>query len=341
MSLYIDLKYLLMLSPRLARFKKKSDNLYNCRCPICGDSTTNTTKARGYFYKQRTDLFYKCHNCQVSKHFGTFLKEFDSELYKTYVFERYAKAPAEKKSHSNVTSKKVVKFTEPFSPARQFERLAQRLSSLPKTHPAVAYCHSRGITEKKKLDSLYVISINDVIELAPRYKDRLAKGPPRLAIPFYDLKGNLTGLTLRTIQDEALRYIAIKLEEDGDVPLIFGLQNMDPDRTVYVVEGALDSLFLPNSIACNGTSFQKIEQLKLTKDKVVVVIDNQPRNKDVCKVYEKYIALGYKVCIWPALLGPKDLNEMAQEGYNIPQLVKSCVKQGLAAQVAFTQWRKC
>ena len=75
MSLFTDIKYLNQIGNRLSLFKRKGDYLYNCRCHICGDSQTKKNKARGYFYRANNDLFYKCHNCDASQHFGTFLKK--------------------------------------------------------------------------------------------------------------------------------------------------------------------------------------------------------------------------------------------------------------------------
>lgn len=342
MSLYIDLKYLMMVAPRLGKFKKKADYLFNCRCPLCGDSTSNENKARGYFYKQRTGLFFKCHNCGVGKHFGTFLKDFDPLSYKNYVFERYSDGNAERKPHSKTAELQAPPVQRaPFSVTRKFERMAARLDTLPDEHPAVQYCLSRNIPEEN-LSELAVVKMADVLALAPQYKGRLnPKGPDRLAIPFYNEAGDLTGLTLRTIEDEALRYIAVKMDEDSEKPLIFGLQHVDLTKRIYVVEGALDSLFLPNAIACNGTSFGKIETLNLPKKRVVVVIDNQPRNREVCKVYTKYIALGYRVVIWPHMLEEKDLNEMATAGHDVREIVRANIHSGLAAQAAFAHWRKC
>ena len=327
------------LSPRLGKFRKKSENLFNCRCPVCGDSTTNVNKARGYFYKQRNDLFYKCHNCSASKHFGTFLKDFDPTLYKEYVFERYAKGEPAKKSHAKV-EKVMKKAVEPFSATRTFERLAQRLDTLPADHEAIAYCNERKIA-KSKFPLLYVLSMADVLTIAPQYKKRIGNGPSRLAMPFYNLKGELTGISLRTLHNEALRYLIIRLTEDEQEPLIFGLQKIDSKKTLYVVEGAIDSLFLPNSIACNGTSFGKIDQLGLPAKKIVVVIDNQPRNKEVCRTYEKYITAGYSVVIWPETLQEKDLNEMFVAGKDPVKLVRQNIYQGIAATAAIMKWRRC
>ena len=77
MSLYLDQKYLTLISNRLPLFKKKKDNTYNCRCIICGDSAKKTTKARGYFFPNKNKLFYKCFNCDVAMAFSSFLKQLD------------------------------------------------------------------------------------------------------------------------------------------------------------------------------------------------------------------------------------------------------------------------
>jgi len=53
MSLYVDQKYLNLISNRLPLFKKKKDNTYNCRCIICGDSKKKKSKARGYFFANK------------------------------------------------------------------------------------------------------------------------------------------------------------------------------------------------------------------------------------------------------------------------------------------------
>ena len=60
MSLYIDQKYLNLISNKLPLFKKKKDHTYNCRCIICGDSAKKKNKARGYFFPHKTTMFYKC-----------------------------------------------------------------------------------------------------------------------------------------------------------------------------------------------------------------------------------------------------------------------------------------
>ena len=89
MSGYIDLKFIMMMSPRLDKVKKVRDNLFNFRCPYCGDSLKFRNKARGYFYKKKNDFLYKCHNCGKGTTFGKVLELIDPDTYKQYVMERY------------------------------------------------------------------------------------------------------------------------------------------------------------------------------------------------------------------------------------------------------------
>ena len=45
----IDSKYIGLVSSRLQKFKRVKADLYNFRCPICGDSQKHKNKARGVF----------------------------------------------------------------------------------------------------------------------------------------------------------------------------------------------------------------------------------------------------------------------------------------------------
>ena len=79
MSIYVDRKYLNLVSHRLKKFKRKNDDLYNFRCPLCGDSQKNQSKARGYVYRKKNDLFFKCHNCGSGTTMANLIKKLDSE----------------------------------------------------------------------------------------------------------------------------------------------------------------------------------------------------------------------------------------------------------------------
>ena len=337
MSYFIDTKYLNMVSHKLPLFAKKKVDLWNCRCIICGDSKTNKKKARGYFYRQKNDLFYKCHNCDASQHFGTFLKNLDAHIYQQYVFERYAKGENGPKAHKS--AEELIKFEEPtFKPKSLLEQVAQRLDTLDETNEAVQYCLARNIPVDKFKELYYIPSMKDIQKIAPQYSS-IKTEEPRLLLPFYDESGELTGVTMRGIRGEALRYIMIKLKEDA--PLLFGMNNVNTEKDVIIVEGPIDSLFIGNSIAVAGTGFGKIESLGFAKEKITIVFDNQSRNSEVVRLMEHYIKIGYKVCIWPCDIREKDINDMVQSGKQAERLIKENTYQGLMAQLKFTEWRNC
>ena len=85
----VDSKYVGLISSRLPKFKKVKADLYNFRCPICGDSKKNKSKTRGYLYAVKADVNFRCHNCGASMTFSNFLKQLDPVIHKQYVFERF------------------------------------------------------------------------------------------------------------------------------------------------------------------------------------------------------------------------------------------------------------
>ena len=89
MSVFVDRSFLLQVSPKLPRFTQKKEDLYNFRCPLCGDSQKNKTKSRGYIFRKKNDYFYMCHNCGASTNFFNFLKQVDPTLVQAYQLERY------------------------------------------------------------------------------------------------------------------------------------------------------------------------------------------------------------------------------------------------------------
>jgi hypothetical protein len=337
MSYFIDTKYLNLIGHRLPLFKKKKTDLWNCRCIVCGDSRTNKNKARGYFYRQRNDLYYKCHNCLASQHFGTYLKNLDSNLYQQYVFERYATGENGPKAHTKaeefVYQYEKVEFT-----AKPLDKVAVRLSALSDDNEAVRYCVSRGIPQNKFNGLYYIPSVKDIVKIAPQY-DSIKTEEPRLLLPFYNEEGELTGVTMRAMRGEQLRYIMIKMKEDE--PLIFGMNRVDKEKPITIVEGPIDSLFVENCVAVAGTGFGKIENLGLKKELVTIVFDNQPRNPEVCKLVEKYIKLNYKVFIWPCGIVEKDINDYVESRGEVQQLIRENTFEGLMAQLKFTEWRNC
>jgi hypothetical protein len=184
----------------------------------------------------------------------------------------------------------------------------------------------------------YIDDIRKINQLSEKYKERLKTDEPRMVIPFYDSDDKLVGVTCRALRGEELRYVTIKI--DDDAIQVFNINNVDKSKTIYVTEGPLDSLFLDNAIAVTGTSFNKLEQLNLNKDKLVVIIDNQPRNKEVVKLYNSMIDKGYSVVIWPQTLQEKDINDMVLSGKDVKKIVKQNTFSGLEAKTKFISWKR-
>ena len=84
MSVFIDRAFLLRASSKLQKFTQKKEDLYNFRCPLCGDSQKNKIKARGYVYEKKNNYFFMCHNCSASISFYNFLEKVDPGLLKEY-----------------------------------------------------------------------------------------------------------------------------------------------------------------------------------------------------------------------------------------------------------------
>ena len=85
----VDSKFIGLVSSRLQKFKRVKPNLYNFRCPICGDSKKNKSKTRGYIYGIKENVNFRCHNCGASMSFNNFLKEIDPYIQKQYAMEKF------------------------------------------------------------------------------------------------------------------------------------------------------------------------------------------------------------------------------------------------------------
>ena len=336
MDLYADIKYLNLISNSLSQFKRKSDRLWNCRCPICGDSQYKKTKARGYFFVKGQTIRYMCHNCGVSMSFSYFLKTHNGQLYSEYCLEQFRK-PSGKVTDDDIAPPPVPQF----KPKRLIDEILDRLDTLPDDNIAVQYARKRQIPESRFKELYFIDNVKNLEQLSERYRDKIVTEEPRLVLPFFDWKGQITGLTARALGNESLRYLTIKVKEDE--LLIFGTESVKLDRRVYCCEGPIDSLFIDNCIAVAGTGFTKLDQLNIPKNNLTVIIDNQPRNREVVKLYKQFIDKGYDVCIWPENMNGKDINEYVQNGMSPDQLKKlidSNTYSGLQGVVKFNQWKK-
>ena len=333
--IWLDIKYASLISSQLDRYKVTKNNPFiaTFRCPLCGDSQKNKSKTRGYFFIAYQKLRMKCHNCGASYNFKNFLKILDNNLYKQYSIEAFS-GQAEKTPDIDMMFHKPVFETPKDS---LIDRLMDRLDTLPDDHEAVQYVESRLIPRDKFHRLYYVEDVSKIGQLKDKYREKITGKESRIALPFYDRQGRLTGLTMRAIDDHPIRYLAINIVED--VVQIYNLDAVDFSKPVVCVEGPLDSLFLSNAVAVGGSAMKSAR--KLLPSNTIYVFDNEPRNKEICKLIHKQIESGFTVCIWPENITEKDINEMVKVDLDVEDIIYKNSCSGLEARMKFSHWRKC
>jgi len=333
---FVELKYATMLSNRLERFKIKNTNPYkiNFRCHICGDSQKSKLKARGWLLESNTThtFTYFCHNCGVSQSFTNFLKNVDNMLYNDYITEKYID---KRKSEEKIVTKQENSFATPKPLFGDPLQKIKKISQLSADHPVKQYIQKRQIPSAQHYRLYYAPKfmtwINSII---PNKFEKFEKDHPRLILPFIDEKGKCFGVSARGFDPNGLRYISIMFE---DKPKIFGLDKVNFNKKYYIVEGALDSLFLNNAIAMAGAD----GNTHFLPSNGVFVFDNEPRNKEIHKRIEKLIRDGKSVCIWPSNIQQKDINDMILAGLqNIEKIIDANTFTGLEAKLKLMSWRK-
>lgn len=335
--LYIDRKYISLLSSQLKLFKQKSADLYSFRCPICGDSEKNKIKTRGYIFSSGNSLVYKCHNCGDSRSFSRLLEAVDVKLYEEYNTELFMS----KGNKKNISDDVVVSAMPQFNQNTPEKILADfdRIVDLPEDHEAIQYLIKRDIPKEFWKKFFYTSNENRLESICEKYIGRVKGDISRLILPIVDQNNNMVGLSARAIGESKLRFITMKFTDDNE-PMIFGLRDWDKTKYTYVTEGAFDSMFLPNALAVNGSALKKTYDL-VDKYNTVFVFDNEPRGKEILKLMRAVIKNGFYICVWPPKINFKDINEMHLNGVlDIKRIIDTNTFRGLEAEVQLNDWSR-
>jgi hypothetical protein len=137
-----------------------------------------------------------------------------------------------------------------------------------------------------------------------------------------------------------LRYVTVRITDD---PLIYGLDRIVRGKKIYITEGPIDSMFLPNSIAAGGTDFARA-LYNVAGEEAILIFDNQPRNKQVVKRVESFVSRGYAMVIWNSTWNYKDINDAILSGCSVPaieDILNKSTFKGLALKLAIRDWKKC
>lgn len=333
MSSYFDKQFIQQhLSNRLELFTWSREWLGNFRCCLCGDSKKRLNMKRGFFYRclESDTMRFKCHNCQEASGWslGAWLSIYDKTLQQQYNFENFKdgdnhttgynleKAPKQKVVH--VRQHSLVK-DDSVSIPKELLLHSVRLSDLPPDHLAVKYILGRKIPKRALERLLYVDDFNEFSMSLDTHDMEVAEKAPkdaRIVIPFLNRNGDdfvcFQGRALD--KDAYIRYFTIKKYESSEK--IFGLDTLKPSKTKLVVEGPLDSLFLPNCVATADSNLLKYSNGD------IYIPDNQYHNKEICKGIEDIIRSGKRICLFPKEYSEfKDINEFIEGGVSIKDLL--------------------
>ena len=348
MSTYIDIKYLNLLSTRLPKFKRKSEYLFNFRCPHCGDSQKSQTKARGFVYQKKNDMFFKCHNCGVGQTLGNLIKFVDPSMHKEYIFERFkeGKVVAKKEEPEfDFTPSRLLKSKEkPFAEFTRYDRALRQLrrfDELVQTHPAKQFVFDRQIP-KEHFDKFFLATkfYEFCNEIQPGKFPDLKHDHPRVVIPFYDRSGKFFAFQGRAFGKEQPKYITIKFDETKQK--IYGLDRIDLNKPVMITEGPIDSLFLDNAIAMAGADADG--GITIQHQQCTMIFDNEPRNEHIVNRMISAVDKNFNVCIWPeSVREGKDINDLIISGKSAGQvqtLIYNNTHSGLTALQNINNWKR-
>jgi transcription elongation factor Elf1 len=233
----------------------KGGRLYvNARCPVCGDSKKCKRKKR--FHIHENDDWYNvtCYNCGLNTNFQTMIKDFFPEYYdqinlvshqnvKDYLESNFFQ---EKKTVNN-------EYADDHEKADKMIRAFLSKACIPLNiqSETPTYEKLRKYAVKKLKHRLIKQSIIDNMYFCVK-----GKYIWRVIIPFYNNHGQIyffQGRDINPVTPSELRYKSCAIKDLEIHNKVYNYYTVNPDKTVYICEGLIDSMFIENSIAlCNA-----------------------------------------------------------------------------------------
>ena len=198
----VDSKYIGLVSSRLLKFIKVKADLYNFRCPICGDSQKHKNKARGYLYAVKADMNFRCHNCGASMTFSNFLKEVDPVIQKQYIFERFKN---NKTGRGTVVEDPKFNFEAPqFKPKLDLPKASENPE-------AKEYLENRKLNPDK---FYYTNKFKAWSNSLKKTFDSVKYDEPRIIIPLF-YQNTVVGFQGRSLGPSKVKYITVMINDDA------------------------------------------------------------------------------------------------------------------------------
>tara|TARA_R110000850_G_scaffold40159_2_gene103639 strand:+ start:1471 stop:2472 length:1002 start_codon:yes stop_codon:yes gene_type:complete len=301
----------------------------NFRCPLCGDSSKDKYKCRGWFFEQKGAMKFKCFNCDAGNYLTKFAKEHYPSMWESFYVDNFRSRSKPKKEIEEYVPAPVKYRTQKFI----------TINNLPKNHPARVYITNRKIP-KRFYDEIYYTKHWKMVanKICPNTFANVEKDYPRIVFPLRDNNG-LFGVQGRFMGEHPIKYQTI-LSSESCIKA-WGLDRVDTSKPVFILEGIMDAYFIANAIAMLGGSASP-DIIPFTDR--VWILDREPRHKDTVKRMEKLINAGEKVLIWYRCpFKGKDINEMILNGASIVEInryIWKNVYSGLIAKLKFSEWKR-
>lgn len=310
-------------SPRKQEVRDMSGRLV-LACPYCGDSHSDDSKKRGNLYWDT--LQYHCYNCSKHTNVHLMLKDFDVRMRNTGdTFDVIDYIKSKEREVKRVDTVRPAIFT-------RADELAIPLQEFKNAFGAREIEPGEWIWLKLKERLLH-----------SKYDEFLySERDNKLWILNRTPSGNILAVQSRRMKGKGSRYLTYdlpklyeelgkELEIDPDEKLkisklstLFGIMQVNFQRTVTLFEGPLDAKFMQNSIALAtaGRSTDEFDEMETVR----YMFDNDDTGKK--KMAEK-LKKGRPVFMWS-----KFIDEMKLDKYNIKDLndlIKVCYNNKLDA----------
>ena len=312
---------------------RKNTNTYAGECPYCHEGKSAGKKRRFFYIAEDDHLF--CHNCNESKSGLEFVKEMTGLSYNEILTQSGTHADTvEDLIKKSDFYKKINPNPLPYDSINLFDCNQVSFYKDNKViQDAFEFITRRGLlTAINRPKSLW-ISLTDSV-----HKNRLV-------IPFYNMEGKIVTYQSRAIykeDEERGKYLTKANSEKG----VFNLDRVTSEiEYIFLQEGPIDAMFLPNSVALAGIHPTK-EQLETMRKvypmhELIYVLDNQWLDKTSYKVTKELIEKNEVVYLWPN--SPyKDLNDVCagkMNGISVDTILPNCYK-GMRGLIEFSRIKK-
>lgn len=308
--------------------------------PVCGDSQKDEFKSRFWAYPSNNgSVRCHCYNCEYSDWLSNYLKEYEEDLYREYILERRKEQSFGKTTQGPVDISPKIAAKMPVIEKLPF---CERLDKLPENHPIINYVIGRKIPKRSWNRLWFTMQWPALVNTINPGTYKNEANEPRLVIPIFNSNKDIESIQGRALRKDApQKYITIKAHVDATK--IYGLDTIDERNRVWVMEGPIDSLFIPNSIAITGGSIDL--NLVPCKETRVWVMDAEARHPDTIKRMTRLVNAGEKIVFWDKAPWPsKDINDMVKDDGATPEEIlaymQSNIEQGLMAKMRLSRYSR-